>query len=119
MTSEKSHVGMGYHLCPVCGNKHDEVVLLDKRLKATLARENFMGWAMCAEHQKLRDDGYIALVECKNTSPVSKLEDADRTGRLAHIRTEVFKELLNMLVPEGGLAFVEDGLIAKLQEIMP
>lgn len=53
----KSYVGSGFSLCPVCGIKHDEVVLLDKRLSNSLERENFMGWAMCQEHERLRSEG--------------------------------------------------------------
>lgn len=39
VNGERSYVGMGYALCPVCGTKHDEVVLLDKRLRDSLPRE--------------------------------------------------------------------------------
>jgi hypothetical protein len=112
--TEKSHVGMGFHVCPVCGKEHDEVVLLDRRLRNTLTNHMFAGWSMCEEHQKLRDDGYIALIETSNRP--TGLADAVRTGQLAHISSGAYPHFFNSEPPPGGIAFVEVGVIAKLQE---
>jgi len=115
--TEKSHVGMGFHVCPVCGKEHDEVVLLNRRLRNTLTNHMFAGWSMCEEHQKLRDNEYIALVEVIN-QPTS-LADAVRTGQLAHVRSSVYPHFFNSEPPPGGIAFVEVGVIAKLQDAIP
>ena len=112
----KSHVGLGFHLCPVCGHKHDEVVLLDKSLRNSLGKDNFLGWSLCSEHQKLFDDDFIALIETTN-SP-NNLKDADRTGNLAHVRASVFIQIFGQAPPPGKLVFVEKGILAKLQELV-
>ena len=109
----KSHVGMGFSLCPVCGTKHDEVVLLDKSLRNSLDKDNFMGWALCPEHERLRAEGYIALIEVRNEP--KGLKDADRTGAIAHIRAEAWPRIFNQPLPDKGITFVQEGVIAQLQ----
>lgn len=106
----KSHVGMGYHLCPVCGIKHDEVVLLDKHLRNTLEPESFVGLKMCAEHQQKYDEGYIALVE------VTTVLTANRTGRIGHVAKSAWTALFNCPVPSTPMAFVEPDVLDKLIE---
>lgn len=110
----KSHVGMGHHVCPVCGLKHDEVVLLNRFLRDTLTDNMFMGFALCPEHQKLWDDGYVALVEVSNQP--KDFQSAERTGNLAHVRAEAFSRLFDQPAPEKAIAFVEIGVIQKLKE---
>lgn len=88
--SEKSHVGTGHSICPVCGVKHNEVVLLDKRLRPTLEREQTLGFEMCPEHKKLHDDGYLALVVVtyvpQGVQFIQQYNEAKRTGEVIHIR---------------------------------
>ena len=112
----KSHVGMGFHVCPVCGLEHDEAVLLQTRLglPPKLTAHEFLGWKMCPEHQKLQDDGYTAMIEVTNKP--STLKDALRTGRIAHVRNSAWPKIFNTEPPEGGIAFAELGLFDKLQE---
>lgn len=113
-SSTKSHVGIGVTLCPVCGAEHDEVVLLDKRLKNSLNPKQIMGWGMCPEHQKLKDDGYIALVETVN-EPIT-INEADRTGQIAHVRSSVWPDLFNSPIPERAMCFVQVGVLFQLAE---
>jgi len=121
--SEKSHVGMGHSICPVCTKKHDEVVLLDRRLRKTLTSDEMMGFDLCEEHQKLCNDGYVALVgidENKSTMPY-KVESVYRTGAIAHLKIEAFTEIFNAEVPENPfhLSFCDDDVftdLAKLQQ---
>ena len=116
--NEKSHVGMGFSVCPVCGTKHYEVVLLDKRLEDSLNRENFMGWALCPEHDAMKGE-YIALVECSNAGTGAKLkqEDAIRTGQIAHVRRTAAKQIFNTDLPDDmPLVFVEVGVIEALRK---
>lgn len=53
------------------------------------------GRALCPEHQKLYDDGYVALVACdesksaKEPDGTMKPDGAHRTGTIAHFRTYV------------------------------
>lgn len=113
---QKSHVGMGHSLCPICCKEHDEVVLVDTRLRQTLTKDMITGWAMCPEHKRLKDEGYVALVEVSNTNAPT-LENAVRTGNLAHVRAEAWPHLFNVPVPERGMCFVEPGAIQKLQKV--
>jgi len=116
--TEKSYVGMGHSLCPVCGIKHDEVVLLDKRLMESLERTNFMGWSLCPEHEALRAE-YIALVECSNTAKVGKtltLGNSERTGQIAHVRRSVAKHIFKDLPDDLPMVFVEVGVIEALKQ---
>ena len=63
--NDKSHVSLEQHVCLVCGTAFDTgAILLDKRLRASMERHTATGWGLCPEHQKLADDGFVALVEC-------------------------------------------------------
>lgn len=121
---EKSYVSLEQKSCLVCGLSFDTGnLLLDKRLRPNLARHTTTGWGLCAEHQALFDDGFVALVECDpERSGVSagvgtlRPEQAYRTGRLAHLRREVFKRLFNVSITDGqACVFVEPGVIAQLE----
>ncbi len=92
--SEKSHVSVERHLCLACGAAYDTgTILLDRRLRARLERYTTTGWGLCLEHQRLFDDGFVALVECdpgKSGHPSSadrlKPDQAYRTGRVLHLK---------------------------------
>jgi hypothetical protein len=112
---EKSHVGMAHHVCPVCGIKHDPLVLLNRHLRQTLTADEFAGWAMCPEHKKLQDESYIALIEVTNEP--KDFGSANRTGMMAHVKSEAFTRLFKQPAPDKGIAFVQVGVIAKLQEL--
>lgn len=117
--TEKSHVGMGYYVCPICYEKHDEVVLLDTRLKQTLERDNFMGFALCSKHDEMRKD-YLALVVVANkqTGNSLKPEDANPTGEYAHIRREVVKQIFSMPVPDDQvMAYVDQDVLDKIKRM--
>ena len=113
--TEKSYVGMAHEVCPVCCTEHTPSVLIDKRLKPTLSQHEFSGWSMCAEHQKLKDDGYIALVVC--TGEPKSLAEADRTGDIIHIRASAWDVAFNTPVPPKGLAFIDQDAFAKLRAL--
>ena len=120
---EKSHVGMGYALCPICHKKHDEVVLLDRRLRKSLPRESFTGeFKLCPEHEAMRAE-YIALVEVSNPNPTGAVinpKDAVLTGNIAHVRRTVAPHIFNIELPDTlAFVYVEPGVIEKLQAMTP
>lgn len=124
--NEKSHVSLEQRICLVCGAAFDTgSLLLDKRLRASMERHTTTGWGLCAEHQRLFDEGYVALVECdpqRSGSPAAgdklKPDQACRTGRLAHLRREVFFRLFNLSVRDGqACMFVEPAVIDWLQTL--
>lgn len=105
--SEKSHVSLEQHVGLVCGTAFDTgAILLDKRLRQSMERHTATGWGLCPEHQKLSDDGVVALVECAPQRSGSqaggrmKPEHAYRTGRLAHLRRTVFATVSNLPIAD-------------------
>ncbi|MET3517888.1 hypothetical protein ABIC63_005695 [Pseudacidovorax sp. 1753] len=123
----KSYVSLEQKLCLVCGLSFDTGnLLLDKRLRPSMAHHMATGWGLCAEHQALFDDGFVALVECDpERSGVAagagtlRPEQAYRTGRLAHLRRDVFMHLFNAsITDEQACVFVEPGVIAQLETML-
>jgi hypothetical protein len=121
---DKSYVTLEQHRCIICGEDFDTgALLLDRRLREKFDTKTVTGMGMCPEHQKLYDDGYVALIEADNTPAGSTMrpEDANRTGMIAHVRASAWENIFDTPVPmkEGKLfsmVFVEKGMIAKLQE---
>ncbi|MDX9701245.1 MAG: ATPase [Rhodocyclaceae bacterium] len=122
--NDKSHVSLEQHVCLVCGTRFDTgAILLDRRLRASMERHTATGWGLCPEHQKLSDDGFVALVECDPQSSGSpagggrvKPEQAYRTGRLAHLKREAFAQVFNVpIAADQPCVFVEPGVIEQLQ----
>ena len=122
--NEKSHVSLEQHVCLVCGTRFDTgAILLDRRLRASMERHTATGWGLCPEHQKLSDDGFVALVECdpqRSGSPAGggrvKPEQAYRTGRLAHLKREAFAQVFDVpIAADQPCVFVEPGVIEQLQ----
>jgi|TARA_R100000049_G_C1956498_1_gene112958 hypothetical protein len=125
--NDKSHVSLERHVCLVCGVAYDTGnLLLDKRLRASMERHTTTGWGLCPEHQKLSDDGFVALVECdpqRSGSPSGaarmKPEQAYRTGRLAHLKRNVFAKVFNVPIEANQpCVFVEPGVIEQLQSMV-
>ena len=78
-------------------------ILLDRRLNASMQHHTTTSWGLCAEYQKLFDEGFIALIEChpqRSGSPSGsdrqKLGQAYRTGRQAHLKGDVFAVMFNV-----------------------
>ena len=124
---DKSYVSLEQRLCLVCGAPFDTGnLLLDKRLRASMKRHTTTGWGLCVEHQKLADDGFLALVECdpqRSGTPMAngnlKPEQAYRTGRLAHLKREAFARLFNVpITNKQACVFVESGVIEQLQTMV-
>ena len=125
--NDKSHVSLEQHVCLVCGKAFDTgTILLDKRLRASMEHHTKTGWGLCPEHQKLADDGFVALVECdpqrsglSTGSARMKPDQAYRTGRLAHLKREVFSRLFNVPIEDKqACVFVEPGVIEQLQSMV-
>ena len=125
--SEKSHVSMEQHVCVVCTKPYDTgAVLLDRELRQSLDRNTITGWGLCAEHRRLFDEGYIALVACDPTrsgSPADGtcLDPAKvyRTGEVAHLRRAVFSEIFRAPVDDSmPCVFVQPEVIEHLKAIV-
>lgn len=72
----------------------------------------------------LFDDGFVALVECdpqRSGLPGDRLkpEQAYRTGRLAHVKRDVFATVFNVsIAADRAFVFVEPGVIERLQAMV-
>lgn len=119
--SEKSYVGMGFYVCPICGNKHGEEVLIGRRMKPTLTTDMYLGQSMCSEDQKKFDEGFIAFVECENSDSTKdklKQEEAVRTGRIFHIRKDAIDKIFNTLPIETPFVFCQKEVGDMLVEMV-
>lgn len=127
--SDKSYVTMEQHVCLVCGTTYDTgSILLDRRLRKTFDHKTVTGNGLCPEHQKLYDEGYIALIEidpmrsAASASGYVKPEDAYRTGVITHMRRAAFSQVFNTSCERDGkmlpLIFVDAEVTAKLKSMM-
>ena len=99
----KSHVTVEQQKCLVCAKDFDTgSILLDMRLRERFEHTTLTGWGLCPEHQKLYEDGYIALVGADETksskTPGGNVtpEGAYRTGEIAHLKFEAFDRIVNV-----------------------
>lgn len=125
--TDKSYVSLEQHVCLVCGATFETgSILLDRRLRASMKRHTTTAWGLCPEHQKMFDDGFVALVECdpqRSGSPSGaaglRPEQAYRTGRLAHVKRAVLVQVCNVPVSVNQpCVFVEPGVIEQLQSMV-
>lgn len=110
---EKSYVSMEQHVCYVCGKTYDTgSILLDRRLRASMKRNTVTGYGICEEHKAKIDEGYVILIECADQY------GSNRTGQLAYVKQDRFKDIFNSEPPEKHIAFAEQGVIEKLKGLM-
>lgn len=121
--SEGSYVALEQGLCPVCGVAHNTGVLLDKRLKPSFKDKHVVThWEMCEQHQKLRDDGYVALVAIDEERSVARAngeyyqEDVYRIRGIVHLKMEAFDDIFSVPHPERMIAYCSQELIDFLKE---
>ena len=118
-----SFAALGKKQCPVCGSVHDNggEILLHKNLKNI--EDQVTGQHLCAEHEKLFNDGYICLVGVNQPDPTvtnMQQEDAERTGELLHIKLDAFNAIIDNPVPAGlPLVFVDPAVFQQLRVLMP
>ena len=119
--TEKSYVTIR-RVCLVCCVSFDAgALLLDAHLKDRFEKYTRTGWGLCIEHQRLYDKGFVALVECdptktgvtKTTQRVNP-NQAHRTGRLAHVKRDVFERVFKQPRP-NPVVFVPPSVIEWLR----
>ena len=119
----KSCVSMEKKTCVVCGKEYEtNAILLDKRLRDSMGRYTNTGGGLCDEHQKLYDEGYIALVGLdpnhKPEKDTVNLEDGVYvSGKIAHVRTEVLPKILNIEIPDSPMVYVDDEVMDYLETL--
>lgn len=117
-----NYVALGKHVRPVCGQLHDSGEVLIHRRLGNINEPAVTGQSLCAEHQHLFDEGYLALVgvdESKSgpKSATLRPEDAYRTGSVMHIRRHVAKRMFNVELPDNlPMCFVSQEVIDMLEK---
>lgn len=117
----KSFVAMGYSLCPACGTQHDEVVLLDRRLKDSMGPRMCTGYALCPQCQSRAKDGYVALCEvAERADGKYRLENVKFLGRVVHMRREVYAKVFHgaPLAADDYLCFTSTAVIDYLAKLL-
>ena len=124
--SDKSYVSMEQACCPVCGKLHDTgAILLDRRLRDSMEQHTVTHYALCPEHLKLHEDGYIAFIGVANNyhpqDNKGHVSDAPRTGEFIHMRRELAKQMIPD-IPDDHLAqplvFTPQESIDQIKEMM-
>lgn len=111
-SNNKSHVGLGYTICPICGKKNEaDCVLLDKRLMDTLDRENYMGHKLCPEHAAGAEAGFVFFAEAEKTAD----GNIALSGREIGIRRSALNGVIEAsFIPEGPVAYMNKEAFDKL-----
>ena len=122
----KSYVSVEVKVCEVCGSEWEtNSILLDKRLKESMEDKTITGYGLCPEHQKLHDEGYIALIAIDESRSSNKPENniirgmdgIYRTGGIAHIKREAAKRVFDCEIPSGPFMYCDDEVINMLEKM--
>jgi hypothetical protein len=120
-----SPVTIEQSVCPICGKAEDSGnIVLDMKLRDVFEMRTPGQWNLCAAHQKLSDDGFIALVEADPKSPKLANGNTDpacayRTGTVVHILRDVAVALFGLaLDPRWPMVFVEPHITKRLHELV-
>ena len=106
-------------VCQVCGVEHMTGVLLHKHLRPI--KNTVTHYEMCEEHQKLADDGYVAMVvidEAASTIINDSVKPGEeyRTGEIIHARQKVLNRLLDVEIT-NKVIFIDDEVAEKFHKL--
>lgn len=109
----KSFIGMGCYECPVCLEKHTEVVLIDERMKEQFesTKTIVVGNMLCDLHKQHQRGGYVFLVEIVDATKL-------RTGRIMSFRKGFFDTVFNKNPPNNkfSLGFITEEAYKKIED---
>lgn len=107
-----SHVAMEKHICKICGEEYETgAILLHQRLRDIDPKRTVTGAGLCNEHQKMFNEGYLALIEADREkseilpSGNMTLDGAHRTGRVIFMLRAAADRLFNIEI-DKKLPFV-------------
>lgn len=115
-------VAMATKQCPVCLKIHSDntEILIHKNFRPIKKDQTFTGYGLCKEHQKLFDDGFIAMVAIEDNGQTGtvKQENAVRTGNIAHLRRAVFDDMFDVTLPESQeMVFISNEVVEMLEKL--
>ncbi len=120
--SEKSHVSLETHICPVCGKEHEtNTILLDRRLRDSLEKHTCTGYSLCEKHFKKDFICMIGADESKTTlnahGNVDTPAEVHRIGVVAYIRKERWSAIFNTPVPPDGFCYAPNEVFELLERM--
>ena len=118
----KSYVSVEQNVCLVCVKTFDtNAILINKHLRKNMEPCTVTGWGLCPEHQKLHEDGYVALavIDPDHSALPYRPETVYRLGKIMHIRRSVWPQIFDQPAPEDPMAFCGEDLVEKLKGMMP
>jgi hypothetical protein len=133
--SEKSHVTLEQKACVVCCQAYDTGALLtdtrlehvpghwgERQLRKTFDHKTVTGWGLCPTCDKIVKDGYVALIEVKNSAHHNtemKPNEADRTGRVVYLRRRAWSEILTVPCPpeDHPFCFISAGIVEMFEKM--
>lgn len=91
---------LGPPICIICGKTEGGSVLKNRKIRRRFEMKDAANWYLCTEHEKLHQEGFIALVEAVQPShtlaedgTVTEGGDPHRTGKVIHVRFELAEQL--------------------------
>lgn len=124
----KSHVAMEQHQCPICLARFDTGnVLLETRidratgkLRQTLEEHQITGHSPCTSCQEKMDDGFVALIETRDSNPNRSIAfmDTPRSGNFAFLKGTPFTAIFDRPVPSPPIVFVEPGVLDAINKMV-
>jgi len=113
-----SPVAMVYHACPVCGNKHDEQLLIHKHLRdLSKVDKQVVGYSKdpCKQCQEYMAMGLLIIEVDENKSTDT---EPYRTGKVYVLKREaaerMFTEVFDQPYPAKSCCFMTSEVTAKL-----
>lgn len=104
---------MGCYECPVCLEKHTEVVLINEHLKQQFEPNEtvVVGNMLCDLHKQQQRDGYVFLVEIVDSTKL-------RTGRIVCFSKSMFNVVFNQNPPNNkfSLGFITEEAYKKIED---
>lgn len=125
----KDYVKLESKQCPVCGviHQYNCGLLLNTKLRNIESNgpngELITGLSLCEGHEKLYKAGFVALVVIDNTEDVTTvtIEDAEYTGKIIHIKNDMFKEMFSHKVAEEKelppMIYIDNEVFEVLQKM--
>lgn len=124
----EDYVRMEQAVCPVCHKVHNHGgIVMNMKLKSIPEKQALTHVALCEEHQKLFDNGYVAIVEADLARSETTHEGggtrvkpggAYLLGRCVHIREEKCAEIFNVPTPDEGVMYCDAEVIDSLIGMM-
>ena len=122
--TDNNYVAMEKNVCPVCGvtHTHNTGILIHRQLRDIPEDKTITGYGLCKEHDELLEKDYLAMIVIKDPHESEKLnkvkmEDADRTGEIAHIKYEAFNYFTNCaLTKETPMVFIDEKAVNIIKQ---